>query len=123
MLFTNYIEILLGLKGVIIKNITQTEKITSIDIEMKLKPHNCPCCGTETRTIHDYRWQKIKDIPAFGKHVILHLRKRRYRCSHCGKRFYEDNDFLPKYHRMTSRLCAYIIQILSDVRSFSSSLI
>lgn len=120
MLYSNNTEKLLGLKGVIVKNITQTEKLTSIDIEMELKPHNCPCCGTATRTIHDYRRQKIKDIPAFGKHILLYLRKRRYRCPYCGKRFFEQNSFLPKYHRMTHRLCAYVIQQLTDVRSFTS---
>ena len=120
MLYSHFTEKLLGLKGIIIKNITQTEKVTSIEIEMELKPHDCPCCGTATRTIHDYRRQKAKDIPAFGKHILLYLRKRRYRCPHCGKRFYEENSFLPKYHRMTNRLCAYVIQQLTDVRSFSS---
>ena len=87
---------------------------------MEHKLYHCPCCGTETKSIHDYRQQKIKDIPAFGKSVVLYLRKRRYRCPHCGKRFYEENSFLAKYHRMTNRLCAYVIQQLSDVRSFSS---
>ena len=120
MLCSHFTEKLLGLKGVIVKNITQTEKVTSIDIELELKPHNCPCCGTATRTIHDYRRQQIKDIPAFGNHVLLFLRKRRYRCPHCKKRFYEENSFLPKYHHMTNRLCAYVIQQLTDVRSFSS---
>ena len=42
----------------------------------------------------------------------------RYRCS-CGKRFAENNSFLPRYHRMTNRLSAYIIDRLTDVTSFS----
>ena len=120
MLYSHFTEKLLGLKGAIVKNIDQTEKFTSIEIEIERKSHNCPCCGTSTRTIHDYRRQKIKDIPAFGKNILLYLRKRRYRCLNCGKRFYEENGFLPKYHRMTNRLCAYVIQQLTDVRSFSS---
>ena len=70
--------------------------------------------------VHDYRWQTVKDIPAFGKHTVLILRKRRYRCPFCGKRFFENNSFLPRYYRMTSRLAAYIISKLSDVRSFTS---
>lgn len=61
----------------------------------------------------------VKDIPAFGKHTVLILRKRRYR-PFCGKRFFEDNSFLPRYYRITSRLAAYIISNLSDVRSFTS---
>ena len=56
-----------------------------------------------------YRRQKIKDIPAFGKHIFLYLRKRGFRCPHCGKRFYEENGFLLKYHRMTNRLLGSVI--------------
>ena len=82
-------------------------------------PHKCPCCGKITDKIHDYREQVIKDIPAFGKHLFIHLKKRRYCCS-CGKRFAEKNDFLPRYHRMTNRLSAYIIDKLRSEVSFSS---
>ena len=69
--------------------------------------------------VHDYREQPIKDIPAFGKHIFIHLNKRRYRCS-CGKRFPENVDFLPRYHRMTNRLSLYIIDKLRNEVSFSS---
>ena len=120
MLYTDFTEKLLGLQGLIIKNIEETEKEIHIYAEMKRKTQNCICCGTATDTVHDYREQIIKDIPAFGKKVIIFLRKRRYRCPHCGKRFFEENKFLPKYHRMTNRLAAYIVDKLSDERSFTS---
>ena len=87
---------------------------------MERKEHNWISCGTATNTVHDYREQVIKDIPAFGKLVSIVLRKRRYRCKHCGKRFFETNSFLPKYHRMTIRLCAFVIDKLRDERSFTS---
>ena len=120
MLSSYFNEKLLGLKGVMVKNIKQTAKSTEIFIEMKKKPHICPCCGKETKYVHDYRYQKINDIPAFGKNTVIILRKRRYRCPNCNKRFYEENTFLPRYHRMTNRLSIYIISKLSDVRSFTS---
>lgn len=47
------------------------------------------------------------------------LNKQRYRCS-CGKRFAENNSFLPCYHRMTNKLSAYIIDRLRNKFSFSS---
>jgi transposase len=120
MLCTHSIEKLLGLKGVIVKNVRQLPDKTEIFIELPRKPHVCPCCGHQTSYVHDYRCQTVKDIPAFGKHTSLILRKRRYRCHSCGKRFFEDNSFLPRYHRMTNRLASYIISKLSDVRSFTS---
>ena len=60
---------------------------------MERKEHTCICCGTATNTVHDYREQIIKDIPAFGKLVKIVLRKRRYCCKCCGKRFLEINSF------------------------------
>jgi transposase len=120
MLCSYYTEKLLGLKEVIVKNVTQTEEFVKIEIEVKRRIQDCPCCGAATGAVHDYRRQVIKDISAFGKHTQLILSKRRYRCTSCGKRFQEANSFLPKYHRMTSRLIAYVLDCLRDTCSFTS---
>ena len=120
MLYNHFTEELLGLQGVKITNIENNEKNIVIYAEIERKEHHCTCCGTATSTVHDYRRQVIKDISAFGKLVTIILRKRRYRCTHCGKRFFEENTFLPRYHRMTNRLSAHIIDKLRDERSFSS---
>lgn len=95
-------------------------KTVTIYAEMERKAHNCICCGSTTDTVHDYRTQKIKDISISGKQTIIMLKKRRYRCPHCNKRFYEENSFLPKYYRMTRRLIAFILDKLRDTRSFTS---
>ena len=52
-----------------------------------------------------------------GVHTYLHLRKRRYVCNTCGKRFYERNSFLPRYHRATNRLAAKVISDFRELRS------
>lgn len=120
MLCNNNTEKLLGLKGVIVKNIRQLPDKTEIYIELPRKAHTCPRCGCQTDQVHDYRWQAVKDSPAFDKRIVLMLRKRRYRCPHCEKRFFEQNSFLPRYYRMTRRLIAGILSRLADVRSFTS---
>lgn len=120
MLSTNITEKLLGLKEVIIKKEENINGIYKATIELPRKAHLCPCCGQETDCVHDYRLQPVKDIPAFGMQVILLYHKRRYRCKACGKCFYEKNTFLPHYHRMTSRLVAYVIDRLRDICSFTS---
>ena len=120
MLYKHFTEKLLGLQGLNITNIEENEKSILIYSEMERKEHTCISCGTATNTVHDYREQEIKDIPAFGKLVSIKLRKRRYRCKHCGKRFFECNPFLPKYYRMTNRLSAFVIDKLRDERSFTS---
>ena len=119
MLLSNCIEKLTGLQDIEIKKIEITDKITHIFCELQRKPHKCPHCGRTTDAIHDYRIQIIKDVPSFGNNIYIHLRKRRYRCS-CGKRFYENVSFLPKYHRITNRLFAYVIEKLKNECSFTS---
>lgn len=112
MLYTDNITKLLGLKDVIVKNVEESQDLLRIDIEMPRREHQCPQCGSLTDRVHDYRMQPVKDCPAFGKQVLLRLRKRRYVCSQCGKRFFEQNTFLPRYYRSTQRM------ILSVINSF-----
>ena len=61
----------------------------------------------------------MSDLSSFGKSVILIIKKRRYRCV-CGKRFIENNDFLAKYQRRTTRTTVAIINELSDTKSYKS---
>lgn len=120
MLNSHCIEKLVGFKDVLLKNIESDEKSIEIELEHAVKTQICPACKAETRNVHDYRKQQIKDIPAFGKQILLILRKRRYRCRCCGKCFYEPVEFLPRYYRMTNRLAAYIISELRNECSFTS---
>ena len=84
----NYTGKVIELQDVAIKKIEKSENKTIIYVEIKRKEHECPVCGKKTNRVHDYRWQKVKDLPAFGKEVELRLHKRRYVCE-CGKRFCE----------------------------------
>ena len=119
MLNSYYTEKLLGLQEVELKNIRENENNVEIEIEQPRKECICPMCGEKTRKIHDYRHQRVKELPAFGKNVVLLLRKRRYACS-CGKRFAEPNTFLAKYQRMTTRTIMGLLEKLSDSRSYTS---
>lgn len=114
----NYIEKIMGMQDVEIKKIENEEKKTTIYIEMKRRESICPVCGKKTRRIHDYRWQRVKDMPAFGNDVELRVHKRRYACE-CGKRFYESCRFLGRYQRRTTRTMMAMLNKLSDVRSYS----
>lgn len=118
MLYTHFTEKIFGLQDLIIKKVETNEKEIHIYGQLERKPHKCPCCGAETAKIHDYREQVIKDIPLYDKHVFIHLKKRRYRCD-CGKRFYESNQFLPRYYRRTNRLSAHILDRLRKLITFT----
>ena len=119
MLNSYYTEKLLGLQEVSIKKVNDTKENYEIFIEQPRKQCVCPVCGKLTDKVHDYRMQRIKELSAFEKPVVLVLRKRRYACS-CGKRFAEPNSFLPKYQRMTQRTILALIDRLRDCRSYSS---
>lgn len=121
MLYANYTEELLGLKDVIVTNIKHNHGQVHINMETKLQMQVCPNCRHETKRTHSYRIQVVKDLPLQGKHCILHLRKRRYFCSHCGKVFSEKLSFLPRYQRNTTRLVA---KVMDDYkREYSTSAI
>ena len=115
MLMTDYTAKFLNLEDVIITNVENIFDQLHVYIELPRSKHICPCCGAETDHVHDYRMQVIKDIP-LARDTFLHLRKRRYRCN-CGKRFFENNTFLPRYYRVTSRLFAEIIFAFKKVVS------
>ena len=109
MLNQDYTTKLLDLEDVIITDVQNITSEVHIFIELPRKEHICPCCGAATDKIHDYRTQIVKDMP-FGRDTLLHLRKRRYCCLQCGKRFFEKNPFLGRYCRVTKRLVASIIR-------------
>lgn len=114
----NFISELMELEDVIVTDVEVTKTARHIHIEMPRRVHQCPACGSETDRVHDYREQVIKDIP-YMKDSYLHLRKRRYVCRECSKRFYEDVPFLPRYYRMTNRLVSSILYDFSKVKSAS----
>ena len=120
MLYTDNTTKLLDLQEFEVEKIEETEKEKRIFGKLHRHEQYCPCCGAATGTIHDYRLQKIKDLTILGKRCVIMLKKRRYRCNECGKRFYERNEFVGRYQRMTKRLIANIIAKLNDVCTYTS---
>lgn len=114
---TDCIAKLLDLEDIELENLKQNENNLVLCFSLKVKEHKCPICGAITSTVHDYRIQRAKDLPIHGKPVIWEYRKRRYRCTSCGKRFYERNWLLPKWHRITNRTAMYCLSMLSERRS------
>ena len=108
MLEKYYMTKILNLEDVIIRNVENAEDQMHVYLELPVTEHVCPKCGQKTTRIHDYRNQIIKDIP-LGRKTYIHLRKRRYVCAHCAKRFDERNSFLARYHRTTTRLVCAVI--------------
>lgn len=67
---------LLDLEGVLIKNVVHANNYVKIYIQTPTTLHTCPACGKQTKRVHDYRNQVIKDLPFQLKHTYLVLKKR-----------------------------------------------
>ncbi len=117
MLPNDCISKLLDMEHLEVLNVEHASNRIVLHVQMKRRVCRCPTCRTVTEQVHDYRTQKVKDCPMQGKHVVLLYRKRRYRCPCCGKRFYESNYLIPKWHRITNRLTAQCIDMFGCKQS------
>ena len=108
---------LLDMEHMILKEVESFSDQLVLHVEMNRRTCDCPACRTVTSTVHDYRLQRVKDSPIQGKTVVWVYRKRRYRCPCCGKRFYESNYLIPKWHRITNRLSLLCMNMLEEKRS------
>lgn len=111
---------LLGLKDISVNFLKEDDSFIYFQAFTSPKKVVCPCCGSAHIHIHDYRTQKVKDLPFRNKTILFFLRKRRYRCVACGKRFVEKYEFLPRYHHMTQRVFTSILKALRSSRSMKS---
>ena len=115
----NFISKLLDIQDIseyFVENVGEEKHIHLKHIRKKCP---CPVCGRLTDKIHDYREQKVKDLSINGKKTYLYIRKRRYRCENCGKRFYEKTPYLARYARMTNRMGVEILECLEDTVSYT----
>lgn len=112
MLNDNIISNFLGIRNVLIDKIREKSKFIKIHLYTNKSNQVCPCCNNDVNRVHDYRKQAIKHSTYRDKQVILVLKKRRYVCPKCNKRFYEKYNFLPKYYRSTNILYGNIIDRL-----------
>lgn len=95
-------------------------KILKLVVSSDTTEQICPVCGSKTNRVHDYRIQEIKTINIVNKQTILVLKKRRYVCTHCGKRFYEHYDFIAKFYHIAKNVFLKIIDDLGELRTMKS---
>lgn len=114
--------ILPGFKDdILIKKTEERDGVYVIWVEIERKVQRCPECGEETNKVHDYRVQKIRHQPIFGRKTVLFYRKRRYCCQSCGKRFYEMNSIISRYQRESMDLRRAISIELIHGKSFKDT--
>lgn len=109
---------MLELQEINVKNIVFDQKFIYVDIETRIKECVCPSCKCPTSNIHDYRNQSIKHIMIGNRQSVLKLKKRRYICNHCGKKFYEDYSFLTRYYRSSNNVVLNVLDSFNRQLSF-----
>lgn len=72
-------------------------------------PADCPRCGSRGRLS---AWGTVEtryaDAPMHGRHVVLHVAVRRFRCGDCGATSLQPLPDMDRDHRMTRRCRAYV---------------
>lgn len=116
----DYTAKILGMEEVEIEKVSQSEDEIRIMFRKRRKDTACPSCGTLTRKVHDYHTNVLRDIPILGKITRLEYRRRRYVCTHCGKRFLEPFELAGKHQRTTGRLALYGLGMAKERRSGKS---
>lgn len=92
---------LLGIPGAQILEVSNKDSEILIDLEVEKKTQVCPECKEDVNRVHDRRPRKLNAGHFNGSTVTLNVRRRRFRCAHCGKRFLEDIPWMLKHIRMT----------------------
>lgn len=108
-----------GFKDVIVNSIDESAEVIHVNSSV-VKMDTCPHCGSNKIWVHDHRIHNFRDTSFRGKFTIFHLKKTRYNCKSCGKRFERDLDFIAKGHTITKRLVACIVKALKEICPVSS---
>lgn len=93
----------------------ENEKGFWFELNTKIKRQKCAHCGERTDRVHSYRTQKMESSRLNGKAVILHVRKRRYRCVSCHRTFYEKLSFVERYQRHTVMVAQEALTLCSEL--------
>lgn len=110
---------MLDIQGVKVKNIENMDGKTKVYVETSVSSHVCPSCKESTNHVHDYRIQIIQHFKVGDIAIQLVLKKRRYCCNHCGKKFTEKYSFVQRYFRKTNAVYDKIVSDAQHQKSLS----
>jgi transposase len=101
---------LIGVLTVLVDTSTRLE----VEVASTRSWSRCPFCGFKTRTVHDTRHRKIRDLPVSGRRTTLVWIRRRFVCANCDERHLEHH---PEFEGgLTSRLAR---QLVADAKAMS----
>ena len=88
---------------------------------LKRKDHICPCCGSVTNKIKDYKPQKIRNKIFSNSNTTVIYRCRRYYCPSCGRSFVEKQTFTGSRKELSPSIVDQVLKALKPYNSTFSS--
>lgn len=79
-----------------------------IEVEGCVIPTACPACGCQALYKHGTKAQSFMDVQNHDKRTIIHISRKRYRCSVCGKTLMEPLPDMDSKRMATERMVGYI---------------
>ena len=76
----------LGLSGIRINNIQETESSLEVWVEKDTPVGICPACGVMSDKVNDTRYHQVIDRPMFNQVTTIQVKKQRFKCLNedCG---------------------------------------
>jgi transposase len=99
----DHVSRLVGLEGFEVKRVVEVGGRLDLEVELAARAGCCPRCGRVSLEVKDRPRVRVRDLPIAGRVTHLVWRKRRYRCSGCGRTFTESDPELPARQRVTRR--------------------
>jgi transposase len=97
---------LVGLQGFVVTEVQRAGERLDLQVELLARAAGCPRCGGVEVRVKERPLVRVRDLPIAGRLTRLVWRKRRYRCSECGRTFTEAHEQLPPRQRVTARFRA-----------------
>ena len=105
---------LVGLDGFVVTEVRRTGEQLDLQVELLARATACAHCGGSEVRIKERPLVRVRDLPIAGRVTRLVWRKRRYRCTECGRSFTETHAHLPARQRVTGRFRAWLAERVAD---------
>jgi len=96
----------------------ETETEYTFELLSVSESATCPSCKAASVHVHSYQEKKPRDLPIFGKRVLLRVLQKKYYCDNenCGvKLFIERTGFIDHYSQFTERCREYMLKVAVHV--------
>lgn len=110
---------LLDLQGLLIGRVRFEGSRLLVPVRSPRRQAPCPRCRRSSQRIHQYHVRRVFHGRFGGTLVYLLVKKRRFRCRHCGKPFTESLPAIARHRRRSRHADEELLHTLRD-RSFSA---